>query len=542
MSNQDQVADVVQALRNCGFSYIGLADDGWFRLTGLLQTSASSYGCEITLDGQFFELPRIRLLEVPPSLRPVAPHLDSFGGLCYLAKGTVVLDIFDPVGQTLACLKRAELVLDKLLKGELVQDLEEEFFAYWHGELCLVDIQGPSLGKHQSIVCKPGNQTFVVATDDKERTNKKLSALGWSATNDNILVYRVRTKAKPRPSQGKWPPTMLKDVLAWQALLDGRCRKKIEQRVREAAKTSAPGMLILIESPLLTYGLGVMFDSHQKGVAPALGAAKKSRVFDFKVTPMPVFRLDDRYMAQRNIPGLVTLEKKQITVVGCGTIGGYLADMLVKAGAGTSGGQLTLVDPDALYPQNIGRHRLGFSSLFQNKAQALAAELRRGAPGADIRALPVRVQEIQFGPLDLLIDATGEESLGHWMASKNECGGPMLSVWIEGPGIAVRSLLYANKSSACIRCLTDHNRSGRYPSVSGDLPVLHAGQGCEGLYVPFSASVSVQAASLASEAALAWVNNSPSPALRTRVLDSRHQPGSADCDPLKIIGCPACSS
>ena len=37
------------------------------------------------MEGEFFELPLIRLLEVPASLRPLAPHVASDGGLCYIA-------------------------------------------------------------------------------------------------------------------------------------------------------------------------------------------------------------------------------------------------------------------------------------------------------------------------------------------------------------------------------------------------------------------------------------------------------------------------
>jgi len=40
-----------------------------------------------------------------------------------------VLDIYDPVGQSLACLQRAAAVLGQILKGEMIEDLAEEFFA-----------------------------------------------------------------------------------------------------------------------------------------------------------------------------------------------------------------------------------------------------------------------------------------------------------------------------------------------------------------------------------------------------------------------------
>ena len=124
--------------------------------------------------------------------------------------------------------------------------------------------------------------------------------------------------------------------MQWQGLLDRRCRKKIEQRLAEAFATHAKGALVLLESPLLTYGFGVFFERPVRKVRAPL--PKRSVLHAQEATPLSVVRIDDRYIAQRNIPGQQTLAGKRIALIGCGTIGGYLGEMLVKAGAGTSGG------------------------------------------------------------------------------------------------------------------------------------------------------------------------------------------------------------
>ena len=128
MSSVAVVSDVVEAFRLQGFEFVGKTDDGWFKLRGPLIPCGADDGipCEVQLDPTFFDLPRIRLLEIPPELPNAVPHLGAEGGLCYLAKGTVVLDIYDPVGQSLACLQRAAAVLGQILKGEMIEDLAEE--------------------------------------------------------------------------------------------------------------------------------------------------------------------------------------------------------------------------------------------------------------------------------------------------------------------------------------------------------------------------------------------------------------------------------
>lgn len=542
MSSVAAVADVVEAFKQQGFKFVGKTANGWFKLRGLLIPPGTDKGCpcEVQLDPTFFDLPRIRLLEIPPELPKAVPHLGAEGSLCYLAKGTVVLDVYDPVGQSLACLQRAAAVLGQILKGEMIEDLAEEFFAYWNGWLCFVDMQGNDLGRQNCIVARTNEDPLWFITDNEDRTKRKLNSLGYQVTDKTVLTYRVKTTAQPRPLTSHWPPETVGDVLAWQSTLDPRCRRKIHERIKEAERKKANGVLIIIESPLMTYGFAVLFD-HQVSQR-AKPVDRRDSSFALKAMPVSVIRIDDRYLAQRNIPQSKTLAGRRIALVGCGTIGGYISDMLVKAGAGTCGGKLTLVDFDFLLPQNIGRHRLGFPDLLLNKAEAMAKELKRLSPGVEVHALPVDIRQAQLGKLDLLIDATGEESLGHWLCRRYRAPTPMLSVWIEGPGTAVRALLRANTSGACYRCLWHSQRRGELRSTLDPLPTILAGHGCEGLYVPFPASVSVQAASLGAEMALDWINGIHSPALRTRLIDQTHQLATPDCDPLQDRDCPICNS
>ncbi|HBP3856279.1 TPA: thiamine biosynthesis protein ThiF, partial [Pseudomonas aeruginosa] len=333
-------------------------DDGWFRLHGQLTPPQADKGCpcEVQLDPTFFDLPRIRLLEIPPELPAAVPHLGASGGLCYIAKGTVVLDIYDPVGQSLACLQRAAVVLGQIWKGEMIEDLTEEFFAYWDGWLCFVDMQGEDLGRQNCIVAQANGNSLWFITDNEDRTTKKLTSLGYQVTDQTVLTYRVKTSAQPRPLTSHWPPETVGDILAWQSTLDPRCRRKIHERIKEGEKKKANGVLIVIESPLMTYGFAVLYD-RQRQVQKGKFADRRDSSYGLQAMPVSVIRIDDRYLAQRNIPKSKTLAGKNLAVVGCGTIGGYLSDMLVKAGAGTCGGKLTLVDFDYLLPQNIGRHR-----------------------------------------------------------------------------------------------------------------------------------------------------------------------------------------
>ena len=75
------------------------------------------------------------------------------------------------------------------------------------------------------------------------------------------------------------------------------------------------------------------------------------------------------------------LSNKRILLIGAGTVGSNLANILIRNGAGTgSHGSLTLVDNDVFEPYNFSRHFLGLNSSGIHKVDALTEELLRLAP------------------------------------------------------------------------------------------------------------------------------------------------------------------
>lgn len=82
----------------------------------------------------------------------------------------------------------------------------------------------------------------------------------------------------------------------------------------------------------------------------------------------------------RNPYERAALLRQPIAIVGCGSFGSALADMLVRAGAG----KLTLIDPELLGIENIGRHILTSNEVGQPKAHALARRLLEINPELEV--------------------------------------------------------------------------------------------------------------------------------------------------------------
>ncbi|KDC62111.1 ThiF family adenylyltransferase [Bordetella bronchiseptica] len=544
MRDETQLSKLTRAMKSRGFTYAGRTPDDWLAFNGSITAAGTAHPTQVAVDFTGLELPRIRV-DLPPRIPSVLAHVGADGQICYAAKGSIVLDIFDIAGQTLGCLDRAAEVLDTSLRGNLAKDLEDEFFAYWYGDLCFLDIYPGDSGALDILFSKRGNSGInaVFVTNDVTRTREKLQAMALQ--EQGLLkgtAFRVSTSAKPKPSQGTWPPATVAALLQWQGLLDPSAKRKIERRLLQAVSSKRHASLCVIDSPLTQYAFWTDFDAADGQICRSR-TNPKVKLYSAKIHPMISIRMDDKYVAERNVPESPTLVGKRIALIGCGTIGGFLAELLVKAGAGLNDGDLALVDPDILLPQNVGRHRLGLNRALQYKSNALKEELSLAAPTARVRSLPVRAEDADLTSFDLIVNATGEEALGHYLTRAATDSGkfvPTLSVWVEGPGVAVRALFRDTAQAACTRCLSDTHRVSLYPVVNEPVPIELAGHGCEGLYVPFPASVSVQAACLAIEIVTSWMANQPSPRLRTRVTRHGFSRAASDGDPVRQPTCAAC--
>ena len=109
------IPDLTAALQKRGFSYLRRDGGGWLRYAGELRLKAKNYPCELAIPPALDDFPRIWLRPVPPGRPELQPHLSAGGYLCYLAVGSVIFDSFNPIQQTMACLDRAEQVLEDIL-------------------------------------------------------------------------------------------------------------------------------------------------------------------------------------------------------------------------------------------------------------------------------------------------------------------------------------------------------------------------------------------------------------------------------------------
>ena len=559
MVNSQQLGEVLRLLTHEGFTPKRArgrrrAFEGAFKLS----KGAVTVRLEI-VDWDFLEYPSVRLLKRPDFFPLLTPHVSADGDLCYFLPDSVVLDRFNPAASILLCLRQAQDVLEEICVNPIqrAQDIQDEFLAYWI--LGQSDVWPVVMGT--VAVDDEWASYFVLGSEDNRtamisRTRDEVSrfahCLGLSQPRGGaVKCWLIRSSLYPAAPL-KLPETVheLLDYLkAWDKTVYNRVQQILE-RCGEYLDYSF--VTFAVRTPAGWLGFG--FDLHRQ---MRLGYRRNPNLYkqylhnkggSQRIFRLAVIDVSPAFLHSRNLI-FPDLRGKHITLIGCGAIGGYLAQALARLGAGSgSGAQLSLIDCGSLESENIGRHCLGMNSLFQPKARALAEQLRQHFP--EINVKPV-IAEVQTTPslfaADLVIDATGNEAVSEMLnayhRSARKAVPPFLYTWIRGNGECVQALWVDSKKFGCYRCLRlprgSQYRQERFPVLKHEPKVGFVG--CHS-FTPYAVSAPLQAASLATDMIIDWTKGNPSPRFRTRAIEGADLIRIKNQDVAPIDECPACST
>lgn len=564
MTPQDAQRAVHRDLQARGFTLLPPRPGAEVSYEGSLPFRGQSVRIGLDIfDWDFQRRPDVRLLERPPALSGFRPHLGAGASICYIEREAVFMDPYDPVGMIAACLKEAEGTLEEIAGNRQRVNYQDEFVAHWSSDTIFplllwssLDLSKRSLSALTAKFAHLKVPTSVI-TDDASKTTDVLLTSGCnvtSATPDSVV--ELKTKKPPAIDPDHWPPLHLGNVLTWLDGWDGDLRKVFMGQLESQWTKDATDLVTLIDSPAGRFGfsfsLASMSSEDRKYYAKRPGD-RRQRILKMD-PPIKRFSLADMspdFVHARNIMDGSTFAGKRISVIGCGTVGGYLSTFLARLGAGHGGGSLTLYDEQELWPENIGRHILSMRDLFRNKAEGVADLLRQELPW--LKVLVRKVNATQVADLfetDLIIDVSGLSAVSsavnrkHIERLKNGKAPAVLYGWVEGPGDASRCLLVDKLEFMCHECLyvrepgqppqDRFTSSTRNPSEGRQYP-----GGC-GSYMPFAVSASVATAAMCLDLARDWAQGNPHPRLRFQHHDLGHTHSQKNQSPLPLQSCPAC--
>lgn len=543
---------VHRALQQQGFTQVSNVPARIIRYAGVLHCAGLDVPVHLDItDKEFTTLPRIKLIERPAGLPAVCSHLGDDNVLCYASAKTAHIDIHRAPGQILDCISKAENVLSRLLAGDPLEDTRDEFSAYWRAELpMLVDLPANRrTGTAWKIKFGNGQEHWILGIDESA-TRAKYERTGGAVLSEGAPVFVLDSDVPPSVPAERWPPKTTGDIAVWLNKGDKATLKALGEALKGLHRLHENRVLIVVRNKWAWFGFSVTFDrtlrSKHTSAKDWLHHVLWARRAQTSITRLSPVRIDQSYLISRNLSGEQlaekSLEQKRIILAGCGAIGGYLAEMLVRAGAGSGSGRLILVDPEPLVPGNLGRHVLGVQDIYRNKAEAVRDLVCARFPGATVIAIKDDVRNVSFKNADLLINATGEEALSNALNLRFLAGKlpPVLYSWIKGPGTATQALLVDSKTQGCFRCLRNVDGTERYSPLLKPVDSAVMGHGCDDYYVPFSAAASMQAAALAGQLVLDWANGRATPRLRTRAISYDNLREVKDKDLTRASGCPAC--
>lgn len=209
--------------------------------------------------------------------------------------------------------------------------------------------------------------------------------------------------------------------------------------------------------------------------------------------------------------GSLIFQDKKVLLVGCGSVGSFIAKQMVQSGIGT----LTLSDNDLFQVENLYRHNLSLLYKGTPKSKAIALHLGYEYPYTNI--LP-RIDELSKIPKeilleqDLIIIAIGnptQERVFNAYLKKEAIEIDVIYTWLEGYGVGGHAIFVnGTMATGCLECnyidlnteelILHSNINFLYPNqnVTKDLG------GCGSLFLPYSHLDAEQTALLASRMAI----------------------------------------
>jgi molybdopterin/thiamine biosynthesis adenylyltransferase len=198
-------------------------------------------------------------------------------------------------------------------------------------------------------------------------------------------------------------------------------------------------------------------DGFRPGKIPRSELARRLFGSETPAARMPVERVDAAWVHGRgHDPRQAGLSLKSVIVIGCGSVGGFIAQELTMAGVG----RLTLVDPESLSWSNIGRHALGAEHVGSNKATALGERLQRNYPHLKVEGFALPYEEFlleqseHLAKADLVISATADwkmECRLNLQQVHREIVEPVLYTWTEPHACAGHAVLI-QQGQPCLQC------------------------------------------------------------------------------------------
>jgi molybdopterin/thiamine biosynthesis adenylyltransferase len=513
-----------------------------------------------------FEKPNLYLTERPAPLDRLCVHIENASKyhstdiypICILDSEAKQIDPYQPEGTLEALLSIASDILKRSQEKIALEEFEMEFAGYFgpnaFGISKITNLESGLIKcfRIQSNSTSPAQ--FVLSDNhNKKQINFWLKKLGLKdpSVSDPYATALIRLDSIDcLPSTPEFNHSSLAPYLNWLKTLGGSCyaqlRKQMTSSVfRRNIENNNGSFVILLEVRGEYFGLLCSLKNDFTGRFINSGSR------NFKALHNPLVSSVDRILfeevgdeqgVKRNFLES-NLIGKNIAVIGCGTLGGYVISSLFKAGAGCRG-KLTFYDNDTFSIKNTSRHILGANYFGRNKASALEEYLHE--QGID-RKLDGKAEPCpninDLSDFDIIIDTTGDYAFSiklnyEYLAFKSDNKPLLYHIALFAGGESSRIFKMGN--TGCYRCMDDKSFKRRFPDFKREEDKVAIKKRCGESYLPFPISASMRGAGLMLSVLLDGLDTPKAQSMlffeaySKRVKDYKNQ------ELVKQVGCPQC--
>lgn len=437
------------------------------------------------------------------------PHVDKCNKLCLFESSSLLINSVDPYIILLDAFDRAvEILSIKPGSSQYASEILKEFNAYWEER---------SLLQLHMVTPKYTSNTFmqldsvyinrkIVLSDNKELS---LSLLDNYFDKRNDKPYFIKTYFIKLNKTVSIP---IKDVYTWKwlrLLVLKNTTSSQKAKFKKALKCcyKAFRIFIILMIPGANRDIPVGFNINHKGNSYKM----LEKINDSRVTPLSIQMIDYEYMTLKTgTPS--NLKDKSVLLLGCGSVGGYVAANLCQSGVCC----IDILDKDILSVENVHRHILGFSDAVKekHKADLMRNYLEDHYPFAEIDPMNYFNRDVrellktpeQLRNYDLIVSALGEPTINleiNRLLIEEKISVPFIICFNEPYGIGGHAIAVNAKEGGCLRCLYTDILSGEL--ISFRTSFVKEGQnfsktisGCAGTYVEYSTLDTQQTALLTS--------------------------------------------
>lgn len=443
----------------------------------------------------------------------VIPHLDHRRFLCTFDNAEAFPNADYPVEVVQRVVERAVRIWDDGISGANADDFQDELSAYWEDglterALSLVTINDISRTVFVTYLTKPWRGYRWLFSDNLRSAQEWLRRLGIAKFRTLPALYVVLPGIGIPP----FPKTNAEMYRRLEVQAPAELAKIIE-----FLKSNPRPSTVLFSVPSGA-GQSVEAWSHPAAVRPRhthFGVRyEPAPIAGFRpgccppevellqgnasgpVTRIPVDRIDLERLFYRSA-GRVPLGADKVNLVGCGSVGGFLADGLIRSGITQ---ELRLVDEQVFGPENVQRHYCGAEWIGVGKADAVRQQLLRHYPFLSAHAWNENILDLLRARPDALCDArltilalgsmATERAVNRLMhGGGSPLGEAVAFVWVE-PHLLGGHVLYLGDPDApgCFECLFDEAFRFRGRVVCESESLSRREAGCQTTYMPYGAT------------------------------------------------------